>query len=304
MINKSFTGDPSCFKQHFPRLSADIYCCRFWWLKKWECNTVSFPFWKIYYNFNEGGVLEYEGNELSMDPDKIYLIAPNTNYKSKIAGHCILRNSHSLEGGDIGAINLSERRTFLSGKEVIKHLFIHFALDSMNSKISPGIYSFSLDDNLKDKINELCVYLVKHYESELFSVHINWVIQSLISEVFQYIDEDIWQSNICDSRVNKIVDYIESNYEQDLSNKFLAEMACMSPNSFSRLFKDKMGVSLQKYIKKKRIDYACLLLLTSDMTIDEITYKIGFQNRFHFTRLFHEITGTTPAKYKKNIGAD
>ncbi len=291
-------GDPSCFKQYFPRLSADIYCCRFWWLKKWEYNILSFPFWRIYYNFNKGGVIEYEGKELPMEPDKIYLIAPNTDYKSKIAGHRIPHNSHCLEGGDIGAINPAERSTFLSEKETIRHLFIHFILLPMNNKILPGIHFCLLKENLKDKINELCTYLTENYESGTFSIHIYWLIQSLICEIFQYSNEEIWKPTTCDLRVNKIIDYIENNYEQDLSNKFLADMVCMSPNSFSRLFKNNMGVQLQKYIKKKRIDYAYFMLLTTDMTIDEITYKTGFQNRFHFTRLFHEITGTTPAKYK------
>ena len=72
----------------------------------------------------------------------------------------------------------------------------------------------------------------------------------------------------------------------------------MSTNSFSRLFKNEIGVSLQKYIKKKRIDYACMLITHTSMSIDEIAFKTGFSNRFHFTRVFHEIIKTTPAKYK------
>ncbi len=292
-----FTGDPSNIAQYFPQFSVNIHCCRYWWLKKWEHSTLSFPYWRIYYNFEEGGIIEYQDKVYHMDIDKIYLIAPNTDYKSRINGHQIPREGYSLEGGSISTLTTKERNTLLT-EGAIEHLFIHFTLGFPYDNASLGIYTLSLDDNLRNKINYLRRYLSENNDIERFNVQAFLVIQSLICEVLQSIDENEWEQNTSDIRVAKIINYIENHYDQDLSNELLANKACMSTNSFSRLFKNEIGVSLQKYIKKKRIDYACLLITHSVMSIDEVAYKTGFSNRFHFTRVFHEITKITPAKYK------
>lgn len=81
-----FTGDPSTTVQYFPRVSIKIHCCRYWWLKNWEYSTLSFPFWRIYHNTGVGGVIEYRGTTYRMETNKVYLIAPNTDYSSRIEG--------------------------------------------------------------------------------------------------------------------------------------------------------------------------------------------------------------------------
>lgn len=296
-MDTSFTGDPSSIAQYFPQFSVNIHCCRYWWLKKWEHTTLSFPFWRIYYNFKEGAVIEYRDNEYRMETDKIYLIAPNTDYRSRIEGNKMPDSGYHLEGGSIGSLTKEEKEKILVGR-TIEHLFIHFSLGFPYDNASLGIYPLALDENLKNKINYLKQYLSGTNDTTLFNVQAFLVVQSLICEVLQSVDESKWKQGASDIRVARIINYIENHYDQDLSNELLASKACMSTNSFSRLFKNEIGASLQKYIKKKRIDYACMLLTHSNMSIDEITFKAGFSNRFHFTRVFHEIVQTTPAKYK------
>lgn len=297
-MNTLFTGDPSSITQFFPQFSVNVHCCRYWWLKNWEHSTLSFPYWRIYYNFEKGGTIEYQGEEYQMEVDQIYLIAPNTDYKSKLNDHRIPKDGYRLDGGSICAVTEDNLKKLLS-EGAIKHLFIHFTLGFPYDNISPGIYMLNLNENLKDKIDFLRQYLSFNANITRFNIQTFLVIQSLICEILRNIDESEWeQHNISDIRVTKIINYIENHYDQDLSNDFLANKACMSTNSFSRLFKSEIGVSLQKYIKKKRIDYACLLITHSTLSIDEVAFKTGFSNRFHFTRVFHEITKITPAKYK------
>lgn len=296
-MNTNFTGDPSNTAQYFPQFSVNIHCCRYWWLKKWEHSTLSFPFWRIYYNFEEGGIIEFQENEYQMEVDKIYLIAPNTDYRSRIKGNRIPEEGYRLEGGSISMLSAEEKKRYLE-RGAIEHLFIHFTLGFPYDNASPGIYPLSLNDHLKSKINYLKEYLSINNDTSLFNVQAFLATQSLICEILQSIDESKWKQNASDIRVAKIINYIENHYDQDLSNEFLASKACMSTNSFSRLFKNEIGVSLQKYVKKKRIDYACMLITHTNMSIDEITFKTGFSNRFHFTRVFHETVKTTPGKYK------
>lgn len=300
-INYLLTGDPSDIVQYFPRFSINVHCCRYWWLKKWEHNTLSFPFWRIYYNFEEGGVIEYQGKSYAMLADKVYLIAPNTDYKSRLNDHRIPGVGYRVEGGSINSATKQTLDRLLS-EGAIEHLFMHFTLGFPYDNVLPGIYMVDLDENLIGKIAFLRQqFFVCSMDLIRFDVPTFLVIQSLICEILQRVDKGIWERNAGDMRVAKIVNYIENHYDQDLSNDFLADMVCMSTNSFSRLFKHEMGVPLQKYIKKKRIDYACLLITHSNYSIDEIAFKTGFSNRFHFTRVFHEIARITPARYKTQL---
>ena len=104
-----FTGDPSTTVQYFPRVSIKIHCCRYWWLKNWEYSTLSFPFWRIYHNTGVGGVIEYRGTTYRMETNKVYLIAPNTDYSSRIEGNSIPRRGNCLCGGNLGALAESAR---------------------------------------------------------------------------------------------------------------------------------------------------------------------------------------------------
>ena len=115
------------------------------------------------------------------------------------------------------------------------------------------------------------------------------------------VDKNLWKPSTADARIAQTIRYIENHCEENLSNNFLADKACMATNSFSRLFKNETGLSLQKYVKRKRIDYACMLMSHTSMSIEEITTKTGFSNRFHFTRVFREIMKVTPGRYRDSV---
>ena len=52
-------GDPSKNQQTFTDVELKILCCRYWLLDVWNCNDLSFPFWRIYWNKNDGGILKF-----------------------------------------------------------------------------------------------------------------------------------------------------------------------------------------------------------------------------------------------------
>jgi len=77
-------GDPSDILQIFPNFNLQLLCCRYWWLRKWEFQELSFPYWRIYHNNKEGAVITYNGNEYALTPDRIMIIAPNTSYATRL----------------------------------------------------------------------------------------------------------------------------------------------------------------------------------------------------------------------------
>jgi AraC family transcriptional regulator len=67
------------------------------------------------------------------------------------------------------------------------------------------------------------------------------------------------QKNEYLKRINRVLDYLEENYAQQLSLELLAEIANFSPYHFHRIFKGIVGESLYKYIQRIRIEKAATL---------------------------------------------
>ena len=101
---------------------------------------------------------------------------------------------------------------------------------------------------------------------------------------------------------NKIIRYITENYAKPLTLKSLAKQLYVSPEHFSRTFKDYTGISVWNFIKKVRIDKAQFLLLNTDMSICEIAEAVGYCDEKHFSKIFKEMTSSPPSKYRKYKG--
>jgi len=296
LVKKTYNGDPSEIVQSFPKLSLQLLCCRLWWLRNWEHRELSYPYWRIYYNRQPGASIIHEGQTIALNPDTIYLISPNTRYASQLYHHDIPKDGHLINGGRIAIITPEEQR-LIREQRAIEHLFIHFTIGFPYDTIAPMIYSFPINDHFQKQLDNISSYF-REDKNEI-DIHIYLTLHTLISEMLLKIDPHHWEQITSDIRVSKVIKHIEQHITDDLSNKRMAELACMATNSFSFLFKKEVHMSLQYFVKKKRINTSCLLLLHSDLSIDEIAERTGFSNRYHFSRVFHEVTNNTPAQYRK-----
>ena len=117
-------------------------------------------------------------------------------------------------------------------------------------------------------------------------------------EALSKIGGELWKAvNIYD-RVLKVLRFIEISIDKKLSNSELASIVNMAPNSFARLFKEEINIILHNFIQKRKIARACNLFEHSNKTIEDVTFELGFSDRYHFSRVFKSITGITPAVYK------
>ena len=98
----------------------------------------------------------------------------------------------------------------------------------------------------------------------------------------------------------ELADYIDQNLGAPLSLCELAERSFYNPSYFSRIFKEKFGVSFVEYVTKKRLGVAVRLLTESDKTIDEIASLIGFSDRTSMHHAFVRHLGQTPADVRKS----
>lgn len=81
--------------------------------------------------------------------------------------------------------------------------------------------------------------------------------------------------------------------------KYFADKICLSPNYFGDLIKKETGKTAQEIIQNKIINQAKEWIVSTDKTVSQIAYDLGFQYSQHFNRLFKKNTGFTPNEYRK-----
>ncbi len=285
--------DPSDIRQSFLDINIRLHCCRYWMIKEWECANMAFPFWRLYYNTFGKATVEYKGITTNLQSDQILIIPPNTSFSSKLKGGSVIKES--IVGKRI--TNKNEIIEIAKNK-LADHLFIHFNLGLPFDLIEPGIYTCPLWENVEllEEIKSFCILGENSFNFRICTV-INCLILSLLKE----IPYEKWKNPIFDERVSNIVNFIEKHLGERLTNKLLSDKVNMVENSFARLFRENTGISIQQYIKKKRIDKSLILLHHSDTTIDEIATNCGFSDRFHFSKVFKDVMNISPGVYKKQL---
>jgi AraC family transcriptional regulator len=98
--------------------------------------------------------------------------------------------------------------------------------------------------------------------------------------------------------LKKILEYIESHLDQDLSLDTLASLANLSKYHFIDLFKQSMTMTPHQYVIQQRIQRAKELLSDRTLAISDVGLACGFANQSHFTRLFRKHTGVPPKAYR------
>ncbi|BFM07474.1 GlxA family transcriptional regulator [Halioxenophilus aromaticivorans] len=106
-------------------------------------------------------------------------------------------------------------------------------------------------------------------------------------------DEDIVQAQM----------WLQDNYNKEVRFSEVADRFDMSVRSFNRRFKSATNKSPLQYLQEIRIQTAKDLLKTSNLTISEIAFKVGYSDMGHFTMLFKKLLATTPSEYRTTVRA-
>ncbi len=103
------------------------------------------------------------------------------------------------------------------------------------------------------------------------------------------------------NRINKVYEYVFTNYSKDIDLKSTAEIANLSPKSFCRYFKLHTKKTYSKFLAEVRIGQACKLLAENNESVKDIAYEVGFNHFSSFNNQFKNVMGTTALKYRKKI---
>lgn len=101
--------------------------------------------------------------------------------------------------------------------------------------------------------------------------------------------------------VDDILHYINQHYYEDLSLQTLADRARMSPSRFSAIFKKVTRISPYQYIIQTRLHAAQQYLRDSSLSVEDISYQVGFKNCGTFITAFRQRYNTTPHQFRKGL---
>ncbi len=136
----------------------------------------------------------------------------------------------------------------------------------------------------------------KQYRSILDLLSIFAGHLSLIAGQLEVHDRNADAPNI--SRARK---FIEENLTEPLDLKTVAEQAHLSSCYFCKRFKESTGLTFTEYVARIRVEAAKNRLLSPQARISEVAFEVGFQSLTHFNRVFRQLTGQSPTKYRESL---
>lgn len=148
-------------------------------------------------------------------------------------------------------------------------------------------YKVTVADTL---VNPLATDCLSNYREGFMSFVLD--MQSKLSSA-----EDVDQTT---AKINEAIAYINENYAKDLNMAVVSNHISMNYSLFSAEFKNITGTNFVTYVKELRMGEAKRLLSETDMKVNEISVKVGYDNEKHFMKSFKAYVGVSPSEYRKN----
>ena len=143
----------------------------------------------------------------------------------------------------------------------------------------------------KNDILQICNLLEEGENLEAYSLFYR-LLQVLLPKMFP--------SKIAfDKTLQTAVEYITNHYHKEFSVADLARVCCVSESTLYHLFQKELGQTPVRFLNSIRINVAIEHLENSNYSVATISNLVGFNNENHFRKVFFELVGTTPLKYRK-----
>ena len=101
-------------------------------------------------------------------------------------------------------------------------------------------------------------------------------------------------------RLRPVIAYIDEHFKEKIYIEELSDMINVSPDYFTKMFKESIGKTPIDYINGMRINYAMELLCSTDIPMSDIADSIGFCNPNYFHKIFKQYMVTSPLAYRKS----
>lgn len=99
--------------------------------------------------------------------------------------------------------------------------------------------------------------------------------------------------------MRQIVERLDAHLGDHLSLEQVSTGFGLSPSHFARKFQQSTGLSLQRFMNRRRIGLSLTLLRVGGTSLAQLSLDLGFSSQSHFTRIFTSLTGLTPHHFRQ-----
>ena len=149
------------------------------------------------------------------------------------------------------------------------------------------------DEEVKQDLLRISSLLSLDYLESLEAYSLFYrVLQKILPQMVQTDGE-------YDKTLQTAIEYITNNWNNNFSVADLAKKCCVSESALYHLFQKKLGQTPVSLLNSIKINIAIEYLENSNYSISTVSRMVGFNSENHFRRVFSDLTGTTPLKYRK-----
>lgn len=161
----------------------------------------------------------------------------------------------------------------------------------------PAISSIVLDvENGGYEAGRLIHLLIENKRTDPFNIVINPIRLELRQSTEKY--------NISNEHIANVVKHIENNFTDNLCIESLKTLVPFSRRNLEIKFKNEMGISIYQFVLKCRVEYCAMLLITTDRTLLDLAFEVGFYDSKNISRVFKKYIGYSPVEYRKKFKLD
>jgi len=106
------------------------------------------------------------------------------------------------------------------------------------------------------------------------------------------------RNNAYSAQVEKIKQYLDNAIQHSFDSDQLCRQIGLSYKQINRLFKQESGTTVYNYVLIRKLDSAKIMLLDTELTVNEICYRLGYADPQYFSNLFKKKTGMSPSSYR------
>jgi AraC-like DNA-binding protein len=173
--------------------------------------------------------------------------------------------------------------------------------DIIDHRITVNTCLSEKSSNVLPLVTELCHSLSSKKTGYEFMVqgYLYHLLGTILNEhLYEYACQDTVTAERLSS-IKEVLSYISENYSHSISLESLSKIAGMSPKYFCRYFRSMTERTPIDYLNYYRIECACELLSTKDISIREAAISCGFNDESYFIKTFHKYKGITPKQFMK-----
>ena len=150
-----------------------------------------------------------------------------------------------------------------------------------------------LRENMKDEM----LYIAEHHDAPPF--HLMGHLYLFIDYLSRSSSSQMTTSGrVRDFYIKEALNYIEQNFQNDISIENIASFCGLNRTYFGRIFKETVGKSPQQFLLSYRMAKAAELLKLTELSISDIGNAVGYPNQLHFSRAFKNVYGVSPREWR------